>query len=637
MQMRHGVTKALIVAVLVPLLSFFCFGADWAEFANSDQVSGLISTHIFGGPDVLAATNGGIIHWRNREAPTVFGTLYGLPSKNVTAICDSPDYGLAIGTDRGVLLVSTAGFQYLDAHNSLAHDLVFDVAFDADGRLLVATLAGLSIVDGSESIILDSSDGLPADRVLSVCSDEDGGIWVGTGGFGVAKITGDVFLRLTTHDGLASDFVTEIVQSQTGRVIFATDGGVSAFDAGQLSSFRPPDDASSPAIVCLEPTWDGALCGGPSGLYELEGNLFGQVQHGSWEITEPVQAVATDSDGVTIVALEPVGPDDGSFILRLEGESGTATYDAPTRPLAGSVSSFLTTGNQLFVGFSGFGGGLSIFDGSSWQNFDHRNSPIAYDGVSALSSASGALWVGTLFGGLWGQSDSGLQHYTQDDGLASSLVSSLCVVDNGLWVGHFPIWDGYRHRGGGASFYDGLGWQAFGYGTFLEARFVNVICEADDGSIVFGTGYPLGAGAAVIKRGVVWDVVSGVKGVALSNILCGTTDAYGRVLLGTEQNGIAVWDGDEWFIISTTDGLPTNAVLSMAATSCGPVVVGCDDALDPALVPGGICILDGFDVWRPSDDLVPIDSPATAIGIDESANEWWFGTHAGSVFHCRMD
>jgi len=632
MQIRHAVTTTLIVAVLVPLLSFFCLGADWAEFGNSHKVSALSTTHIFGGPDLLAATNGGIIHWRSGENPTAFGTLDGLPSRNVTSICDSRDYGLAIGTDRGVLLASPVGFRYLNAQSGLGHDLVFDVAFDGDGRLLVATLAGLCIVDGPMSLILDSSDGLPADRVLSVCPDQDGGIWVGTGGFGIAKLADDRFLRLTTHDGLASDFVSDVVQSQSGRVIFATDGGVSVFDAGQLSSFRPPDDGSSPAIICLEPTWDGALCGGPSGLYELEGNVFRRVQHGSWEITEPVQAVCMDSDGVTVVALEPDGPDDSSFILRLEGESGTAAHEAPACPLAGSVSSFLTSGDQLFVGFSGFGGGLSISDGASWQSFDHRNSPIDYDGVSALSFGSGTLWVGTLFGGLWGQSESELQHYTQDDGLASNLVSSLCVVDNGLWVGHFPIWDGYWHRGGGASFYDGLSWQAFGFGTPLEARFVNVICEADDGSVVFGTGYPLGAGAAVIKRGTVWDVVLGVAGGALSNILCGTTDAYGRVLLGTEQDGIAVWDADEWFLISTADGLPTNAVLSITATSYGPVVVGCDDVLDPAFVPGGICILDGLDVWCRPDDLVPVDSPVTAIWIDEVATEWWFGTRAGSVF-----
>ena len=286
MQVKHVVTIAVIIAVSVPMLSFFCFGADWAEFSNSHRVSALSITHVFGGQDLLAATNGGLVHWRSGEDPTVIGTLEGLPSTNVTAICESGEFGLLIGTDRGVLHVSTSGLRYLNSRNGLAHDAVFDVAFDASGRLLVATLAGLCIIDGPVAQILDSSDGLPADRVLAVYPDQDGGIWVGTGGFGAAKLVGDHVLSLTTQDGLSSDFVNDIAQSQTGRVIFATDGGVSVFDAGEVTSFLPPDHISSPAISCLEATWDGALCGGPSGLYELDGDVFRRVQHGVWEITE---------------------------------------------------------------------------------------------------------------------------------------------------------------------------------------------------------------------------------------------------------------------------------------------------------------------------------------------------------------
>ena len=154
----------------------------------------------------------------------------------------------------------------------------------------------------------------------------------------------------------------------------------------------------------------------------------------------------------------------------------------------------------------------------------------------------------------------------------------------------------------------------------------------DGGAIVFGTGYPLGAGAAVVKQGDEWEVVSEVAGTALTNILCGTVDAYGRVLLGTERTGIVGWDGDGWFLISAADGLPTDAILSMAATSYGPVVVGCNDVLTPAFVPGGVCLIDGADVWCPPADLVPIDSPVTAIWIDEAADEWWFGTQTGAVF-----
>ncbi|MBN1593035.1 MAG: hypothetical protein JW941_07305, partial [Candidatus Coatesbacteria bacterium] len=325
-------------------------------------------------------------------------------------------------------------------------------------------------------------------------------------------------------------------------------------------------------------------------------------------------------------------PNDYSSIVRLEGEADATILEEPSCPLAGCVSSLKASNGQIYVGLSGFETGLSIYGGVSWQGFDYRNSPMDYDGVSDLAVESGTLWVGTQYDGVWSQSAGGLRHYATDDGLVSDLVASISPAESGLWVGHSPIWDGYWHRGGGASYYDGTSWQSFGFGTPLEARFVNAICEKDDGTVVFGTGYPLGNGDVLLKTGDEWLAVSGVGPVTLSNIICGTVDADGRVLLGTERTGLVMIDGDEWLIISAEDGIPSDRVLALEPTSCGMVVVSCGDVLTPQYVAGGICLLNGRDVWIPPEALVPIDSSVTAISIDESAGEWWFGTETGEIF-----
>ncbi|MBN1593712.1 MAG: hypothetical protein JW941_10765, partial [Candidatus Coatesbacteria bacterium] len=306
--MKHLLIASLIVAVFVPFLLNLCFGAAWAEFGNTSEVSAIASTNVLGGADVLAGTNGGIIQWREGGLLGSYGVLDGLPSGNVTAMANDPAYGLAIGTDSGALLVSTSGIRHLDASNGLGDDMVFDLAFDPDGRLLAGTLKGIAIIDDIGGILLNTDNGLPADRIISVLADLDRSIWVGTSGFGAANIASERITLLTTADGLAGDFIYDIAHDPMGRIVFATDGGVSVFDDLGIRGFRPPEDASETAILCLKTTTDSVLCGGPAGLFELAGDEFQRVQHGEWLQDRSVQAITTDSDGVVVIALQPLDP-----------------------------------------------------------------------------------------------------------------------------------------------------------------------------------------------------------------------------------------------------------------------------------------------------------------------------------------
>lgn len=632
MRTEHVVITLSMLAIVVPILNFSCFGSTWEEFSNSRRVSGLCATDL----GLFAGTNGGLLFWPGDSLEcAAFGTLDGLPSRSVSSVCSGPAGQIAIATDLGVLLYGADGPSYLSSSNGLADDVVFDVTFGSDGRVLAATLGGLSIIDGPVGRVVDTSDGLPSNKLLCVLEDMDGGIWVGTAGFGAVKIIADRMLRLTTKDGLCGDYVYDITQEFSRRVVFATDGGVSVFESGVVSCIAPPAevDGSFP-IYSLASGIGEVLCGGPSGLFILEGDVLSRAQSGSWSVTEPVQAVAVSWDGSWRVAFEAESPNDTGLVYRMT-PTDHEPLTAPSCPIEGVVSSIMVSGGLLFVGYSGFDGGISVLGGDLWQNFNSQNSPIAYDGVSAVSSWGDTLWVGTPYDGLWAQDQGGLRHLTKADGLASDLISSVAGAESGLWVGHSPIWDGYWRRGGGASFFDGQVWQSFGFGTPLEARSANAICPLGDGDVVFGTGHPLTAGAVVIRRGQEWETLSDVDGAELSSIQCGVVDDFGRVLLGTETQGLLVLEAGEWSFTSMADGLPSNNVIAIASSASGLVIASCDDWFDlegETMRPGGLCTINDLEVWAPPRDAVPIDGPVTAIYMDDLTGEFWFGTRSGAVF-----
>lgn len=81
---------------------------------------------------------------------------------------------------------------------------VYDMAFDKEGRLWIATWKGASLFDGKSFKTYTTDDGLIDKWVYSIVIDKDGIFWFGTEG-GVTRYDGKIWASYTHADGLGAD------------------------------------------------------------------------------------------------------------------------------------------------------------------------------------------------------------------------------------------------------------------------------------------------------------------------------------------------------------------------------------------------------------------------------------------------
>jgi ligand-binding sensor domain-containing protein len=145
------------------------------------------------GNDLLAATEGGVLHWN-----------------------------LAEGT-----------YVKHNAEDAFADNWVMAIAVDGEGVLWFGTFgSGVSrfdpLTEGEAWTTYTEEDGLAGNRVYTIAVDGEGALWFGTHG-GVSRFdplaTGEAWTTYTEEDGLVDNSVFAIAVDGEGALWFGTHGG----------------------------------------------------------------------------------------------------------------------------------------------------------------------------------------------------------------------------------------------------------------------------------------------------------------------------------------------------------------------------------------------------------------------------
>ena len=202
--------------------------------------------------------------------------------------------------------------------------------------------------------------------------------------------------------------------------------------------------------------------------------------------------------------------------------------------------------------------GLYSYDGNHLKKIK----ALPDDRVNCLFlDKANRLWVGTWKGAVV-LDPSGWRIYEKKDGLASDMVNVIIQDSRGwMWFGSYAV------RKGGVTCWDGQKWHVFRFPEYLPNANVCDILEDSQGRVWVAIGFVDKGGAVCFEAkndrpvlSQVWTVRDGLAGEKVRSLFL---DSKKRLWFGSEYDGIAVYDGNSFTVITREDGLSGNEVKDM--------------------------------------------------------------------------
>lgn len=442
----------------------------------------------------------------------------GLRSNTVQAIQEDRADRVWLGTQAGLSLWEdgrvTATYTEADG---LAHADVRALLEDRRGRLWIGTQKGLSASrgDGFETV---EAAGRSLGEVVCLLEDLGGSLWVGTQGNGLFRFQDGAFSEHTTHEGLASDFVSALFEDRHGNLwVGSQDRGLSRRSSdGGFERFSSEQGLSDDHVRAI--------------LEDHEGSLW----------------IGTFSGGLNRLK-------DGKF-TPLTTWQGLA--DDLVLPILESRSGDLWFGTQA---------GLSRLRNGSIETYD-KSDGLGHDFVWALAEThSEDLWIGTWGGGISRLSNGQITTLTTADGLAHNDVRAILETrSEDLWIG---TWGGGLNR-----LHDGR-LTSITTAEGLGSNFVTSLFEDREGILWIGTN----GGLSELRDGEI-STLTTADGLAHNVVLSFHQDQEGSLWIGTE-GGLNRLRNGEMTSFTTADGLFNNRFFQILEDRQGNLWTACNQGI----------------------------------------------------------
>jgi ligand-binding sensor domain-containing protein/signal transduction histidine kinase len=441
---------------------------------------------------------------------------------------------------------------------------------------------------------LDTEKGLPEMSVFSVAQTRDGYLWLGTGD-GLARFDGLRFKRYEEGDDvrLAGSKIVRLFEDSKRNLWVATDkeGVLLISPQGKVTTVALGEPASEGPLVAISEDVAGGIW-----LQMSKRQLY-------WYAQGKAHLIATNSRGLVAEdsGLVWLGSFDGRLIAL-----GAISNSLPAA--AFGVIYELPVGAVDFLLASKQGGYWRLANGriQKWKrdqlvkDFGAYPWPLGVPVLSATEDADGNLAVGTWDGVFWMEASG---QFKRVDGLPHSSIWSVLVDHEGnLWVGS---------NGGGLS---RVRRQSFQVLDGTQGLATQSVCEDREGGVWIGynspqidhragqqvqqfTDFVAGPGASGLfahtvfedRSGQVWAGVSlhpsllrlhnerfePVPGsdVIRSDISVIYQDREGTLWFGT-QSGLARWDGKQWKLFTSRDGLSGDSIRALVDDKDGNLWIG---------------------------------------------------------------
>lgn len=541
----------------------------------------------------------------NDYVQTVYSSSNGLPCGEANDIAQTNDGILWIGTYAGLYRYNGREFTWMDDYESVRN--VNCLFVDAEGRLWIGTNDnGLSIcINERISNVVDQARGLPSNSVRSIIQSSDGYYYVGT--------TGSMQI-LTLKNGLKRvntlrevNYADKIAADNAGHVAAITsDGRLFLMQKGMVqSSLQLPEGEELFNSVCFEQ--DGVLLAGTSTnriyAFEVGEGWFDEQSVRTCEgLTHINDIYRVDTGDLFISA------DNGVGYIGRDGKFVTVN----TNDFNNSIDNMLID-YQGNLWFTSSRLGLLRMAPSAFKDV-YATAGMPNRVVNAVEKWQGTYWFGTDKGldavdaACKNQVTNALTEKLEGVRIRCLLVDSsdhlwICTYGSGLLEVE-P--DGTEHLYNSDS------------GSFGNRA--RVAAQLSDGTVMAGGD----TGISFIRDHEIVETIGYADGLINSMILTVTELADGRILAGTDGDGIAVLaDGKVDHMLTRADGLSSGVILRTVSDPKGEGVF--------IVTSNGLCYMDGggtirsldsfpyynnYDIWARDADTLFVMSSAGIYVVD---------------------
>ena len=308
-----------------------------------------------------------------------------------------------IGTSNGLIRFNrkTESHQIYNTKSGLLSNVIVSIHFDPKGNAWIGTYGGgLSRFDGNswehftpygrgtkrygaEWVQYQPKNGLGDLWVYDLLFEPNGTMWVATWK-GASRFNGKNFVTYTMDDGLVDKWVYTIEREPSGVLWFGTEGGINRFDGKTMKGWTHRDGlgADLPGAG-KKPSSEEAYDEGPA--HHQQSQKENQEANPNYVISS-----AIDADGIKWFGTW------GGGLSRFDGKTfkNYTTADG----LAGNIVNAIEIDKQGVM-WIGTNKGVSRFDGKRFINFDMMNGLLGNYVYSIAIDPDGNKWFGT-FGGV---------------------------------------------------------------------------------------------------------------------------------------------------------------------------------------------------------------------------------------------
>jgi len=421
------------------------------------------------------------------------------------------DHGyLWIATSYGLNRFDGIQFRNYYEEDGLLANKIYSLYKDGN-RIWIGTIAGANMMEDGTIRTIPELDPLTSATILEIFRDSRGDYWFATDGQGVWRWDegGSSLDRFSVEDGLAGDRVRDVLEGENGTIWLGTREGLSGYDGGTFTNYTTEHGLPDNRIRDLMWGPGGSLwVATRGGLSRMDGNSFSTLTESDGLVNNRVQSLSPDGEGGIWI-----GTEEGASHFTADGRFKNYSVE---QGLSNNIIYSTLLDREQNIWFGTFGGGVNLFLG------DH------------------------------------IMNYTVEEGLPNNVITDIVQDEEGNhWITTY---------GGGISRFDGRTFTVFNEATGLVDNKVYTVINDSRDRLLVGTRW----GLSIYEDGRFYNFdetelpYRKIRAIAES----GTEGLY---WMGTYGEGALRYRDNRFELISESEGLANNTVMSVAEDDSGAV------------------------------------------------------------------